>query len=45
MISVIEEAKEILRKLKRPEGTVLCLDPVNEHLPEEFQVIKKTLAS
>ena len=38
MISVTERAKEILREYERLEGTVLRLDPVNGHLPDEFQV-------
>ena len=38
MISVTEKAKEVLQSYERPEGTVLRLDPVNEHVPDEFQV-------
>ena len=38
LISVTERAKEVLRGYDRPEGTVLRLDPVNGHVPDEFQV-------
>ena len=39
MITVTEEAKEILRDYECPQGTVLRLDAVNgHHRPDEFCV-------
>lgn len=38
MITVTEEAREVLRDVERPEGTVLRLDPVNGHRPGEIRV-------
>lgn len=38
MITVTEDAKEVLRDFERPEGAVLRLDPVGVRSPDEFRV-------
>jgi iron-sulfur cluster assembly protein len=37
VITVTKKAKEALWDIEYPEGTVLRLDPVNEHRPDEIQ--------
>ena len=37
MITVTEEAKEVLRDFERPDGTVLRLDPVGVRHPDELR--------
>ncbi len=38
MITVTEEAKEVLRDFDLPDGTILRLDPVQVSNPDDFRV-------
>lgn len=38
MITATEEAREALRDVEHPEGTVLRLNPISGHRPDEVQV-------